>query len=556
MTTTSDELLLTLGGAVQRLDTISGAAPARADRHVAALGALWTRTLDGVISRWQAEVSPLQRQHLERSIGDAVQAQDVGALAALTLPVLAEAENLIYDAMRVMAGAGAAAVADEARAAGLELGMAPPMAAVTLLDWARAAADLLTVGLALGAAREALRLYRPGRTAAAVLDGVRGYLDGLTDRPLRDIIGGALTRAQNLGRLQAYAGPRPADWTVRLIADETLDERTCAPCRKIDGTELPSPDAAALAYGGAGYLFCQGGERCRGTMRGIWERRERPVSDVLWPLGEILDRVYKRDRKGRFSETEERALAATVKAAKALPEDSEHWHRLTGGASGSGVRLATLPDGRRVVHKRAPDWGSDEPRTQADAEELASLVGDVLDAPVALVQRDGDSVWVQHAAGKTLGAAEDGDADALTRFEAFRASSAGIHMGLLDVLIGNNDRNDGNLILGDDEVIGIDHAFAFEMIGYQHGAPHPDDLGRMGGEHAPAGHFITRDDNGRNHWAKDNPMTPGDVIETRRRLEALRSAFDRAERRRWLDNALLMLDQLGKHAGGSESIYA
>ena len=113
----------------------------------------------------------------------------------------------------------------------------------------------------------------PGRAATDVIDGVRAYVGGLSDRPIRDAIGGALTRAQNLGRLAVYAGPKPAAWQVRMIADETLDTRTCAPCRAIDGTELPTPEAAMLAYGGAGYLYCLGGERCRGTVRGEWSLR-------------------------------------------------------------------------------------------------------------------------------------------------------------------------------------------------------------------------------------------------------------------------------------------
>jgi len=291
MTALPDELVWSLGRVVP-----AAAATAGPDRGVTTLGALWSRTLDDTIARWQAEVSPLQQASIERQVEAAVHAQAPGDLTALGVPVFAESERLIEDAMRTVASAGAAAVVAEARTAGLELGAPPPLAAVTLATWARAAADLLAAGLSLGVAREALRQFRPGATAAAVTEGVRAYLGGLSDRPLRDVIGGALTRAQNLGRLQVYAGPKPPRWSVRLIADETLDERTCGPCAKIDHTELPSPDAAALAYGGGGYLFCQGGERCRGTVRGIWEREPDAAeygdhADVLAPLGAALARA-------------------------------------------------------------------------------------------------------------------------------------------------------------------------------------------------------------------------------------------------------------------------
>lgn len=557
MTTLPDALVWSLG---QLFD-----AQPRRDTGVAALGATWQRHLDTAVSRWRAEVAPLQQASLIAQLEMATHEQNLAGLTELAAPPGQAADAVIYEALRAMAAAGQASVTAEARAAGLELGTPPPLASVTLLDWARAASDVLAAGLTLGVAREALRLYRPGVSAQQLGDGVRTYLSGLTDRPLRDVLGGALTRAQNLGRLAVYGGPRPPRWSVTLVADETLDSNTCRPCERIDGTVLPSPDAAAVAYGGAGYLYCEGRERCRGTVRGIWEHEQPDRTDALWPLGAVLDaftpqnaRHYKRDRRGRFSESDEQRLASAVKAAKALAEDSPDWHRLTGGGSGSGVRMATPPGGDRVIRKQAPDWGSDEPKTQADAEELSSLLGGALDVPVALAHRDEPGVvWISHHSGPTLGEAEErGDGGAaLARFNEFRSSGAGLRMGLMDVLTGNNDRNDGNLIIGDDEVIGIDHAFAFQMLGYEHGTPHPDDLGRMGGQHAPATHFIARDEDGRNSFVTKNPMTPGDVIETRTRLEALRGDFDRAGRPEWLDNALLMLDELGKHASGTDSIY-
>jgi hypothetical protein len=68
-------------------------------------------------------------------------------------------------------------------------------------------------------------------------------------------------------------------WRLELRADERLDRNTCKPCRDIDGTVLPDADAAGLAYGGAGYLFCKGRERCRGTVRGVWTNKA-PKNDL------------------------------------------------------------------------------------------------------------------------------------------------------------------------------------------------------------------------------------------------------------------------------------
>lgn len=235
-----------------------------------ALGAQWQAELDRLVSHWPAEVSAAQRASGERQIEAAVQQQHPAALSELTVPVLGV--DMLLAAMDVMAAAGVDAVLAEAHAAGVPLQAPPPLNSISLATWAQVAAEALASGLAATMAREALRLFRPGQAAADVVAGVRTFLDGLTDRPLRDALGGALTKAQNLGRLAAY-GMTPPQWELRLYADETLDSNTCEPCRKIDGQLLPSFDAAMVAYGGAGYLWCKGGDRCRGTMRGEWIQR-------------------------------------------------------------------------------------------------------------------------------------------------------------------------------------------------------------------------------------------------------------------------------------------
>lgn len=265
-----DRLLVGLGA----LQALAGRPRMAArDPGVVALGERWQRELDALTDSWQQHVAPRQLTSLEHQIEAAVHAHNP---AALTRMQVSDSGAMHVEAsMRSMAQAGAESVVAEAKRAGLDLGRPPVVAALTLADWAKAAADVLTSGLALAAGREALRQWRPGALAADVVDGVRQWHAGLTDRGLRDVLGGALTRAQNLGKMAAYRLPHEG-WKLTLIADETLDSNTCQPCRAIDGTELPSPDAAALAYGGAGYLFCQGGERCRGTVRGEWERQPDP----------------------------------------------------------------------------------------------------------------------------------------------------------------------------------------------------------------------------------------------------------------------------------------
>lgn len=264
---------------------------------VEALGVQWQRELDKLARRWRPEVSAKQQLIAEDMIKAAVDADNLDSLASLTVP--AYGQTLLLDAMKAMAGAGAASVVAEAEAQGVPLEL-PAVASATLADWARITTERLAGSFAAGVRRVALQFFRPGVKASVVVAAVRDDQAQQGDHALRAVLGGALTRAQNEGRLDAYAAT-PAGWTLRQYADETLDINTCGPCRKINGTELPTPEAAALAYGGAGYIHCEGGERCRGTMIGVWTEsgRGRRTAD-LWPLGDVLARTYKRDRRGRF----------------------------------------------------------------------------------------------------------------------------------------------------------------------------------------------------------------------------------------------------------------
>lgn len=249
-----------------------------------ALGERWQEELDDCTAAWLRRVSPEQYAEAEDMIRVAVEDGDVEALAALTVPVLGD--DLLLDHMTTMYGEGADFVVAEAADQGVKIKPAKPAALLpawqpmnagvrtTLASWALAIAMRIGARTAAGLSAEAQRLYRPGATAQQVVDGVREYWDGLTDAVPREAIGGGLSRACNLGKLDTYAIAKPRGWRLELIADERLDKSTCGPCRKINGEVLPSVDAAALAYGGAGYLYCEGRERCRGTVRGVWTNKK------------------------------------------------------------------------------------------------------------------------------------------------------------------------------------------------------------------------------------------------------------------------------------------
>jgi hypothetical protein len=255
-----------------------------------ALGERWQEELDDAVIEWGQTVSLEQYAAAVELIEDAVRAADVEALAVLAVPVLGV--DLLLESMTTMYVEGADFVVKEAADAGVKIKPAKPTASLhpwlaahaaatgaaagqTLGAWARSIAARIAGRVSAGLAGEALRLFRPGVKVAELTDGVQTYWDGLTDSAQREGIAGGLSRAVNLGKLETYAQAKPRGWRLELRADERLDKNTCKPCRDIDGEVLPTADAAGLAYGGAGYLYCKGRERCRGTVRATWTNTSR-----------------------------------------------------------------------------------------------------------------------------------------------------------------------------------------------------------------------------------------------------------------------------------------
>jgi hypothetical protein len=239
-------------------------------------------------------------------------------------------------------------------------------------------------------------------------------------------------------------------------------------------------------------------------------------------------------------------LRDTVADARAAERAGTlRWDKLYGGQS-AATRVAILPDGRRLVHKAGASWEDPEDARQyADAEHLAALVGQTLDVATPAVQKDGlTAVWMEWAPGDTIGAMED--QGRLDEWRRLLDSRAGRLVGLLDALIGNADRNPGNLIVGPDgRLRPIDHGFAW---GYEAG---PDQLGGLFRDR-PLQFYVRRGEPV-NEWIA-NPLTGGDVAEVRRRLELLRPQFDRLGRADWLTKSLDALDQLARHATGTEPL--
>jgi HK97 family phage portal protein len=223
----------------------------------------WEAALAALLVAW-ATVTLAQRARIREQIRVAVNGHDVAALAALTVDTDTGTETLT-GAMVDMFDTAAGRMVNEAATQGVAVDL-PAGENATIAPIATAVSALLSTSLANAAGREALRLYTPESDGSSVAASVDDHLANLSDAYLRDNLGGALTRAQNLGRLAALQGAP----TATYYASEHLDNATCPPCRAIDGHRFASLVDATAAYGGGPYVACQGGSRCRGTMIAIW----------------------------------------------------------------------------------------------------------------------------------------------------------------------------------------------------------------------------------------------------------------------------------------------
>lgn len=229
----------------------------------------WQTALDGLLEQW-APIADAQRTQVMAAVTAAVDAGDVTGLARIEVDTT-DAAALLTAALDKAAQQAAARMRVEAKAQGViipaKLAAAGPWASA-LANVAKATAAVLAGGLVFAAARAALRVFAPGRSPKQVTAAVADHLNGLSGKFPAEQLGGALTAAQNAGRLAAVQAA-PSEPTLR--ASETLDKNTCEPCRAIDGHRYADLAEAQAAYANGGYVGCLGGLRCRGIVFASWE---------------------------------------------------------------------------------------------------------------------------------------------------------------------------------------------------------------------------------------------------------------------------------------------
>lgn len=233
-----------------------------------ALEAQYVDTVETLTAQW-VDVRAVQAQELADLVEAAVAADDVAALG--TLSATPQGAALIEAALAEAATQAAEGAVAEAVAQGV---------AATMIDatgLAEAAAlragimeNLLASSISEAAGRYAMQLVGGSLDASTIGGMVLDYLNGLSDSFISQQMGGAVTAAQNVGRGEVFREYPPAS----IYASELLDSNTCSPCANIDGTEYDTMDDATADYPSGGYIDCDGGVNCRGTLVAIHDEAE------------------------------------------------------------------------------------------------------------------------------------------------------------------------------------------------------------------------------------------------------------------------------------------
>jgi hypothetical protein len=213
------------------------------------------------------EVLPEQIKALGAQVRAGVAARDLAA----PLPSVEQMSKL-YKHLEDATVAGARSAIGEAQAqgvTGIVFEDAIREASVKAAAQADHVAQLNANGLSLGAQRHAGRLL----AGHSLEDSARLLEEKLTSQKHvyeRENLKGAVTQAQNAGRIEAFETISPETGTATYEASELLDDRTCDPCEAVDGTVFESLEEAEAAYASGGYVDCEGGPNCRGTLVAIY----------------------------------------------------------------------------------------------------------------------------------------------------------------------------------------------------------------------------------------------------------------------------------------------
>jgi len=138
--------------------------------------------------------------------------------------------------------------------------------------WVRDLAETVTgkpVARVLDAARD-LHTAPAAVVTPPTPETVQETLTDLSPKGPVDVARQANHAVVNAGRVETVEqAERAPAW---LWSSEVLDGNQCGPCARIDQTEWETLEEARQFYPeGQGYVNCEGGNRCRGTLVFVWE---------------------------------------------------------------------------------------------------------------------------------------------------------------------------------------------------------------------------------------------------------------------------------------------
>jgi hypothetical protein len=331
--------------------------------------------------------------------------------------------------------------------------------------------------------------------------------------------GGSITQARSLGldMDKQWEATSPTDGRTRVTHLEAHHQTVDLGAKfEVGGDLLDFPgDPTGQAEE---VINC----RCAVTYLNIRRRQEAPEV-----AAGFVEAEHPRGRGGKFAEKPGgggSGLSASVDSGISK-------RRALAGGGMAIVDLVEFNDGKKAVRKLTKPVGSGRnAKDQQDAEELSALVAEAVGAKVPGVLRTGpNEVFMEFV--------EDDPAIAWMRdseIDEIAKTPQGIRLGLLDTLIGNPDRHKGNFTVSDDmqTLTGIDHGAAWDQ----------------NTEVFEQGPFAA------NNFRKENPLSPDDVAEVRKRLEKLQPEFDRLGHPDWYQQTIEALDWVGNRAGGTDRI--
>lgn len=242
---------------------------------------------------------------------------------------------------------------------------------------------------------------------------------------------------------------------------------------------------------------------------------------------------------GRVSDEDFTAARGGEKASKKLSKPD----------NGSHVELVTFGDGSKAIYK-ASKSDTDTAKSEFDAEQLGAHVAEALGLkPPKMHRTDDDKAYFDYVdSGRVAGSIPSlAESDDSMHTGEFHDSRDGRRIGLLDALVENPDRHQGNWIVHDDgSITPIDHGLSWEAALDSEDLFPPDRATGLGGF---TDHYIEQ--KGFTGEWRDNDLSPKYVESLRERLAALRSAFDDAGHSALHDRMMARLEIIASHAKGS-----